>query len=136
MAARSSPGARRSRPYRIAKAAVVGLGATFWVLWGLATVLLIDGHPFSAVPGCSSMDEAGLFWECAQGKAEALGATGVNAIMALTIAMPVFAIAAYFDAFFLQIALPGILFNLLGLPAAMFLLVRGALNAMEYLRYR
>ena len=136
MAARSSPGARRSRLYRIAKAAVVGFGATFWVLWGLATILLIDGHPFNAAPGCTAMDEAGVFWECAQGKAEALGAAAANTVMALTIAMPVLAIAAYFDAFFLQIALPGILLNLLGLPAAMFLLVRGTLNMMEYLRYR
>ena len=136
MAVRSTPVVTRTLPRRIIKLGVISLGLAFFLFWGAAAALLVDGHPYSAAQGCSAIDEAGDFWECGQGPEQAFGATAVNSVMALTIAMPVFAIAAYFDTLFLQIALPGILFNVLGLPAAMFVLVRSLLNTLRYLRYR
>ncbi|MEM1285947.1 MAG: hypothetical protein AAGH43_11215 [Pseudomonadota bacterium] len=136
MAVRSTPAVTRSLPRRIIKLGVISLGLAFFLLWGIAATLLIDGHPYSAAQGCSAVDEAGVFWECTQGPFQAAGASAVNSVMAMTIIMPVFAIAAYFDTLFLQIALPGILFNVLGLPAAMFVLVRSLLNTLHYLRYR
>lgn len=130
------PTGRYVRLRHLLKMAVICLGFAFFLSWGAAATLLVDGHPFSNSAGCTTIDGAGVFWECNDDKLKALGATAINTVIVLTIAMPVFAMAAYFDTLFLQVALPGVLFNALGLPAAMFLMVRGALNALYYLRYR
>jgi hypothetical protein len=114
-----------SLPDRKLKLFVVGIGLGFWACWGASGLLLVEGHPLAGLPVCGPIDGVGLFWECATGgKLQALMASGLNALFVLTLAMPVFVAAANLDPALLPLALPGLTFHAIGLPAGLFVLVR------------
>lgn len=110
---------------------VVGIGLGFWLCWGASVFFLVDGHPLYGVENCAQIDGTGIFWECSTDKLHTLLAATVNALIVITLAVPVFVVAANVDPTFLPLALPGIMFNIVGLPAGMFVLVRSVRRLWE-----
>ncbi|MEO0382187.1 MAG: hypothetical protein AAF234_01435 [Pseudomonadota bacterium] len=125
---------RRPLPDRSLKLIVVGIGLGFWLAWGIAIFFLVDGHPLNGMEGCGPVDNVGIFWECASDKLHTLLATTINGIIILTLAMPVFVAAANIDPVALPLAMPGLMFNVFGLPAGMFVLVRSLRRLVEKAR--
>jgi hypothetical protein len=125
---------RRPLPDRSFKLIVVGIGLAFWLGWGIAILFLVDGHPLNGMEGCGPVDNVGIFWECTSNKLHTLLATTVNGIIILTLAMPVFVAAANVDPAVMQLAVPGLMFNVFGLPAGMFVLVRSLRRLIEMAR--
>lgn len=123
---------RRPLPDRKLKLFVVGIGLGFWLVWATAILMLVDGHPLMGQTACGPIDGTNIFWECASTKLHAALATTINTIIVLTLAMPVFVLAANIDLTFLPLALPGILFHIFGLPAGMFVLVRSVRRICEH----
>lgn len=125
---------RRPLPDRSFKLIVVGIGLAFWLAWGIAILFLVEGHPLNGMEGCGPIDTVGIFWECATDKLHTLLATSINGIIILTLAMPVLVAAANIDPVALPLAMPGLLFNVFGLPAGMFVLVRSLRRLVEKAR--
>lgn len=125
---------KKPLPDRKLKLFVVGVGLAFWLAWGIAAFVVLDGHPLHAVEACGPMDQTGIFWECASGKLHVLIASTINALIVLTLAMPAFVVAANFDPAALPLALPGLMFHAIGLPAALFVLVRTLRRLLESAR--
>ncbi|MFN3169945.1 MAG: hypothetical protein ACE37E_04555 [Hyphomicrobiales bacterium] len=121
-------------PDRSFKLIVVGIGLAFWLAWGIAILFLVEGHPLNGMEGCGPIDTVGIFWECATDKLHTLLATSINGIIILTLAMPVLVAAANIDPVALPLAMPGLLFNVFGLPAGMFVLVRSLRRLVEKAR--
>lgn len=120
-------------PDRGLKLFVVGIGLGFWLTWGLATLLLADGNPLTGTESCAPIHGTGIFLECTSGRLTALAATWINAIIVLTLAMPIFVMAAQVDPAVAPLAVPGVMFHLIGLPAGMFVLVRSLRRISERL---
>lgn len=118
-------------PDRKLKLFVVGIGLGFWVCWATSLLFLVEGHPLQGVESCAQIDGTGVFWECTSDKLHTAMATTVNALIVITLAMPVFVTAANIDPSVLPLALPGIMFHLVGLPAGMFVLVRSMRRLWE-----
>jgi hypothetical protein len=115
---------KKQLPDRKFKLFVVGIGLAFWMAWGISLFVFTQGHPLGDIATCGPMDQTGIFWECASGKVHTLVASILNALIVLTLAMPAFVVAANFDAAALPLAVPGLLFHVIGLPAGAFVLVR------------
>lgn len=111
-------------PDRKLKLFVVGIGLGFWMCWGTSMLLLVDGHPLHGIENCVPIDGTGVFFECNTDKLHTLLATTVNALIVITLALPVFIAAANIDPALLPMAVPGIMFHVVGLPAGLFVLVR------------
>lgn len=125
---------RRPLPDRSFKLIVVGIGLAFWAAWGIAIFFLVDGHPLNGMDSCASIDSAGIFWECTANKLDAVLATGINAIIIVTLAMPVFVSAMETQPVVAPLAAMGLTFHLFGLPAGMFVLVRSLRRLVEKAR--
>lgn len=110
---------------------VVGVGLGFWMCWATSLLFLVDGHPLQGVESCTQIDGVGIFWECSTDKLHTLLATTVNALIVITLALPVFVAAANIDPTFLPLALPGVMFHIVGMPAGMFVLVRSIRRLWE-----
>lgn len=123
-------------PDRKLKLFVVGIGLGFWICWAASLFFLVEGHPLQGVTACAPMDGVDVFWECSTNKLHAVLATSVNALIVLTLAMPIFVVAANIDPSVLPLALPGILFHIVGLPAGMFVLVRSIRRLWERAPFR
>lgn len=123
-------------PDRKLKLFVVGIGLGFWMCWAASLFFLVEGHPLQGVESCALVDGTGVFWECNTDKLQTLVATTVNALIVITLAMPIFVMAANIDPTFLPLALPGILFNIVGLPAGLFVLVRSLRRLWERSPFR
>lgn len=121
----------RTLPDRKLKLFVVGIGLGFWLCWGTSALLLVEGHPLSSAESCAPIDDIGLFWDCTTGKAQALLVATLNALVALTLAVPVFIVGAQINPSFVPLALPGVLFHAIGLPAGLFVLVRSCRRLFE-----
>lgn len=126
----------RPLPDRRVKLLVVGMGLGFWLCWGTSMFILVDGHPLVGIENCTEIDGTGVFWECSTDKLHTLVATMVNGLIVITLAMPVFVVASNIDPTVLPLALPGIMFNVLGLPAGLFVLVRCLRRLWEHLLIR
>ncbi|MFK7792271.1 MAG: hypothetical protein AB8B88_06330 [Devosiaceae bacterium] len=124
----------RQLPHRKFKLFFVGVGLAFWLAWGAAGVFLIDGHPVNGIEACGPMDQTGIFWECTSGKLHALVASAANTVIMLTLAMPAFVMVASFDPAAMPLAIPGLMFHLLGLPAGLFVLARSIRRLIEHIR--
>lgn len=119
-------------PDRKLKLFVVGVGLGFWLAWGAAAGLLAEGHPLAHHPACLAIDGMGLFWECPQGsRLQAVLSTAINAVLLVTLAMPAFVIAANIEPAVVPLAVPGVLFTAIGLPAGLFVLVRSLRRLFE-----
>lgn len=123
-------------PDRKLKLFVVGIGLGFWICWAASLFFLVEGHPLQGISACAPIDGVEVFWECSTNKMHALAATTVNALIVVTLATPIFVIAANIDPTVLPLALPGIMFNIVGLPAGMFVLVRSIRRLWERARLR
>ncbi|MBV6657044.1 MAG: hypothetical protein KI785_04670 [Devosiaceae bacterium] len=121
-------------PDRKLKLFVVGIGLGYWCLWGLAALLLAEGHPYADNPACAAIDPALLFWTCdLGGMADALGATLTNATLLVTLTVPLFVIAAQADPAVMPLATLGLAFNAIGLPAGLFVFVRSVRRLLQHL---
>lgn len=118
-------------PDRKLKLFVVGIGLGFWMCWAASLLFLVEGHPLQGVTACAPMEGVEVFWECSTDKLHTLAATSLNALIVITLAMPVFVMAANIDPAVLPLALPGIMFHVIGLPAGMFVLVRSMRRLWE-----
>ena len=111
-----------------------GLG--YVALWAVALWALDDGFVVFAQSGVCHVEKAAVlfYWTCAPASPFGLLAAIVNTALTATIWAPVFIAAAtvYPDA--VAIAVPIVLVHVVGLPTAMFVLVRTVVIVLARLR--
>jgi hypothetical protein len=118
-------------PDRKLKLFVVGIGLGFWLCWGTSLLLLVEGNPLHGMESCTPIDGTGVFFECSTDKFHTLLATSVNALIVVTLAMPMFVAVANIDPALVPLAMLGIVFHVVGLPAGLFVLVRSLRRLWE-----
>src|SRR5262249_21375728 len=105
-------------------------------MWAVVLWALDDGFTVFGQSGVCHIDPAVVlfYWSCAADSPLAVLAAVVNAAFTTTIWAPVFVAAATVDADAVVIAVPIVLAHLVGLPTALFVLIRTLLWLFAGLR--